>query len=306
MDWKKILFIYNPVAGRSQIRDQLLDIINILSAGGYRVECYPTKFGGDARRLVRECREEYLYICCAGGDGTLDEVVSGMMENEDLPFLPIGYIPAGTTNDFASTLGIPSDMKAAARLITEGKVFNCDIGRFNGDAYFTYVAAFGIFTDTSYETPQDLKNAFGHMAYILHGALSLGRLRTYHVLVEADGMAIEDDFAIGMVTNSKSVGGFEGITGEHVDLEDGLFEVTLIKMPTNPMEINEVLTTLAMQSLDSELIYHFKTDHVTFSSESPISWTRDGEYGGDHTRVVMDNLRGKLKIIVPGQKYQIT
>ena len=130
MFWKKILFIFNPVAGMSRIRDSLLDIISILSSHGYSVECYPTKAPGDARRIVRECKNEYLYICCAGGDGTLDEVVSGMMENRQLPFLPIGYIPSGTTNDFAGTLGIPSDMKEAAEVIASGKVFNCDIGRF--------------------------------------------------------------------------------------------------------------------------------------------------------------------------------
>ena len=151
MIWKKILFIFNPVAGRSQIRNYLLDIIETLSAAEFKVVCYPTKGRGDARRLARERLDDYLYIACAGGDGTLDEVVSGMMENPNKPFVPIGYIPAGTTNDFASSLGIPSDMRMAAEIIAQGKTFRCDLGLFNETDYFTYVAAFGLFTGTSYE-----------------------------------------------------------------------------------------------------------------------------------------------------------
>ncbi len=299
MFWKKILFIFNPVAGMSRIRDSLLDIISILSSHGYSVECYPTKAPGDARRIVRECKNEYLYICCAGGDGTLDEVVSGMMENRELPFLPIGYIPSGTTNDFAGTLGIPSDMKEAAEVIASGKVFNCDIGRFNQEDYFTYVAGFGLFTETSYDTPQELKNTLGHFAYIIRGAMSLGNIRTYKAIVQAKNINIRDEFAVGLITNSKSVGGFANITGNNVDLSDGLFEVTLIKMPRNPIEINEIFQALSNNTMESSLIYHFKTDHLTIMSEDPISWTRDGEFGGEHNYVELTNIRQKLKIIVP-------
>ena len=276
MFWKKILFIFNPVAGMSRIRDSLLDIISILSSHGYSVECYPTKAPGDARRIVRECKNEYLYICCAGGDGTLDEVVSGMMENRELPFLPIGYIPSGTTNDFAGTLGIPSDMKEAAEVIASGKVFNCDIGRFNQEDYFTYVAGFGLFTETSYDTPQELKNTLGHFAYIIRGAMSLGNIRTYKAIVQAKNINIRDEFAVGLITNSKSVGGFANITGNNVDLSDGLFEVTLIKMPRNPIEINEIFRTAWMiKVIDTvkDNIYTFKKYGPQFVDIITLAYT---------------------------------
>lgn len=302
MSWKKILFVFNPVAGRSQIRSSLLDIVEVLSAADYEVTCYPTKKAGDARKIVRERDEDFLYIACAGGDGTLDEVVSGMMENEYKPFVPIGYIPAGTTNDFASGLGIPSDMVKAADVVAHGRTFNCDLGEFNRVNYFTYVAAFGLFTETSYNTPQSLKNQLGHLAYILQGVREVSHIQNYHVKVEADDMSISDEFVYGMVTNAKSVGGFEGIAGKDVNFADGLFEVTLIRMPGNILELNEILQFLNHAIEHSDMVYRFKTHKITFESEEEIKWTRDGEYGGAYRRVEIRNLHQRLKILVPGSE----
>lgn len=297
---KKVLFVFNPVSGRSQIRMDLVDILVTLSGSNYTVTCFPTRFRGDARNIVRGRKEDYEYVICAGGDGTLDEVVTGMMENRDRPPVPIGYIPAGTTNDFASSLGIPSDMKEAAKIVTEGKVFSCDLGRFNDDMYFTYVAAFGIFTETSYETPQDLKNALGHLAYVLQGVMDLGKFRTYRFKVESEELSITDDFVFGMITNSKSVGGFPDITGSRVDMSDGLFEVTLIKMPKNLIELNDIAQYLNKTSDQSEMVYQFKTSHIVLESQKLVKWTKDGEYGGAFKRVELTNLHNELKILVPG------
>ena len=152
--WKKALFVFNPVAGRSEIRTELVDILEILAKDSYAVTCYPTRCRGDARNIVRNRSEHYVRVICAGGDGTLDEVVSGMLEHPDKPAVPIGYIPMGSTNDFALSLGIPVNAKAAARVAARGKVIGCDLGLFNSDTYFTYVAAFGLFTETSYDTSQ--------------------------------------------------------------------------------------------------------------------------------------------------------
>ena len=300
--WKKVLFIFNPVSGKSQIRTDLVDILEILSAKDYVVTCYPTKCRGDARNMVRSRKEDYVFVICAGGDGTLDEVVSGMMENPDKPFVPIGYIPAGTTNDFANSLGIPSDMKEAAGAIADGSIFLCDLGRFNDDSYFTYVAAFGLFTETSYQTPQDLKNILGHMAYVLQGMMDLGNIRTYHFRAESDEFSAVDDFVFGMITNSRSVGGFPDITGSEVDMSDGLFEVTLIKMPQNILELNDIVQYLGGMADASDLVYRFKTAHLVMESDEPVRWTRDGEFGGTFKRVELDNLNKKLKIIVPPKK----
>ena len=297
--WKKVLFIFNPVSGKSQIRTDLVDILEILSRRDYVITCYPTRCKGDARNLIRNRKDDYLYVVCAGGDGTLDEVVSGMMENLEKPFIPIGYIPAGTTNDFAASLGIPSDMKAAAKVVAEGSTFLCDLGRFNEDSYFTYVAAFGIFTETSYETPQDLKNLLGHPAYILQGMMDLGKIRTYHFKVESKEFSVSDDFVFGMVTNSKSVGGFPDITGSEVDLSDGVFEVTLIKMPANILELNDIVQYLNHTTDKSDLVYRFKTSHLVMESGETVKWTRDGEYGGSFKKVELFNLHKAMKILVP-------
>ncbi|MBR3186635.1 MAG: diacylglycerol kinase family lipid kinase [Lachnospiraceae bacterium] len=309
--WKKILFIYNPVAGRTQIREYLPDIIDILSAADFKVLCYPTRGQGDARRVVRERQEDYLYVVCAGGDGTLDEVVSGMMENPDKPFVPIGYIPAGTTNDFASSLHIPTDMRQAAQIIAQGRTFRCDLGLFNKTDYFTYVAAFGIFTGTSYQTPQELKNQIGHLAYIFQGVTELGNMRAYNMHVEAEGTVpggsggdlhgrvIDGEFALGMITNSQSIGGFANITGKRVDLQDGLFEVTLVRMPKNPLELSEILFSVGNPDAQTSMIYSFKASRVTLECEEQVAWTRDGEFAGSHRRVTLENSSRQLRILVP-------
>ena len=296
---KKMLLIFNPVSGKSQIRTDLVDIVQILSDKDYLVTCYPTKCKGDARDMVMHRPDDYDVVVCAGGDGTVDEVVSGMMDSTDKPLVPMGYIPCGTTNDFAASLGISSDMKQAAKAVANGKPVKFDLGLFNKDTYFTYVAAFGVFTEASYQTPQDLKNQFGHAAYVLQGRIDLGRIRTYHFRVESDEVSVEDDFVFGMITNSKSVGGFPDITGRSVDMSDGLFEVTLIKMPANFLELNDIVQYLNHTSDSSELVFRFKTSKITLQSSEPVNWTRDGEFGGSFDKVEIANLHHALEIIVP-------
>ncbi len=297
--WKKILFVFNPVAGRSQIKTYMVDILEILSKAGYKVVCYPTQSRGDARRIVRERMDDYLYVVCAGGDGTLDEVVSGMMENRNKPFVPIGYIPAGTTNDFATSLHIPSDMIQAAKVVANGRTFRCDLGLFNENDYFTYVAAFGVFTGTSYSTPQELKNQLGHLAYILQGVTELGNMRAYHIHVVSEERELEGEFAYGMITNSRSIGGFSNITGKEVDLQDGLFEVTLVRMPKNPLEMSEIIMAIGNPSMNSDMVINFKTAKVIMNCDELIAWTRDGEYAGSHRTVMLRNCPGQLRILVP-------
>jgi YegS/Rv2252/BmrU family lipid kinase len=297
--WKKILFVFNPVSGRSQIRNHLVDILDILTRAEYKVVCYPTQGQRDARRVVRERQDDYLYVVCAGGDGTLDEVVSGMMENPDKPFVPIGYIPAGTTNDFASSLHIPTDMIEAAKVVANGRTFLCDLGLFNENDYFTYVAAFGIFTGTSYSTPQELKNQLGHLAYILQGMTELGNMRAYHMHVVTDEQEFEGEFAFGMITNSRSIGGFSNITGSEVDLQDGLFEVTLIRMPKNPLEMSEILMSIGNPAMKSEMVVCFKTSWVSLTCNENVAWTRDGEFAGSHKVVSLKNCPRMLRVLVP-------
>lgn len=296
MDMKrKLLFVFNPCSGKAQIKNQLLDIVDTMVKADYEVTIYPTQCAGDAKEKVEAYAGNYDLVVCSGGDGTLDEVVTGMMHRKTK--VPLGYIPAGSTNDFASSLGIPKDMEKAAEAAVTGKPFPCDVGLFNGD-YFVYVAAFGLFTEVSYKTSQEWKNVLGHAAYILEGAKRLHNITSYKMRVEYDGNIIEDEFAYGMITNSVSVGGFKKLTGKNVLLDDGLFEVTLIRMPKNPVEWNEILGCLANLKDDSELIYTFKTDCVKFLPEDVIPWTLDGEFGGEHKNVIVKNVHQALEIMV--------
>ena len=209
----------------------------------------------------------------------------------------VGYIPAGSTNDFANSLGLPRQMDKAAQLIVDGTPFSCDIGKFNED-YFVYVAAFGMFTDVSYQTKQEMKNLFGHAAYVLEGMKRIGNWKSVHLEVESTEYTGSGDFILGLIANSNSVGGFKGLTGKDIEINDGLFEVLLVHTPANLMEWQEAITTVLLQNKSSRLVERFKTQRLTIRSEEPVSWTRDGENGGEWTQVDVENLHQKLNIMV--------
>ncbi len=336
MEAKKVLFVYNPRAGKAKIHNKLCDIIDIFAKAGYEITVYPTQQEGDAVRAVREKEPRYDLLVCSGGDGTLDEAVNGMIKCPKQ--IPIGYIPAGSTNDFAMSLGLPKDMCRAAETIVAGREYPCDIGTFNEEC-FVYIAAFGLFTDVSYETSQEIKNVLGHMAYLLEGVKRISSIKSYKLKVcyresskkaeggieegedketaSADdsglpaGIAgeegmIEDEFIFGMVTNSLSVGGFKRITGKYVELDDGEFEVTLIRKPSNPLEINMIIAALINRNINTDYMYCFRTREITFEAEEEIPWTTDGEFGGNHRTVHIGNMKQAVKIIVPdtGQQRQ--
>ena len=290
----KLLFVFNPRSGKGLIREHLVDIVDVMVKAGYEVTIYTTQSQGDAIRKVREEAKNYDRVVCSGGDGTLDEVVTGMQQSE--VNVPIGYIPAGSTNDFANSLGIPKDMVDAAKVAVGDNPFPCDVGYFNGDT-FVYVAAFGLFTEVSYKTPQQLKNVLGHAAYILEGAKQLHDIPSFTMQVEHDGQVFQDKFIYGMITNSVSVGGFKGMTGDDVKLDDGVFEVTLIKSPKNPIELNRILASLTNLIDDTDLIYSFKTNHLHVISKDKVAWTLDGEFGGEHEDLTIKNLNKQITIM---------
>lgn len=291
---KKVLFVFNPYSGKALIKNYLLDIVDTMVKADYEVTIYPTQKRGDATRMVEEAAEDYNLIVCSGGDGTLDEAVTGMMRREHK--IPLGYIPAGSTNDFATSLGIPKEMPKAAETAVRGKPFACDIGAFNQD-YFVYVAAFGLFTEVSYKTSQEWKNVLGHAAYILEGARCLHDIPSFLMQVEYNNTRVQDEFIYGMISNSTSVGGFKGMTGKDVLLDDGVFEVTLIKKPRNPIELNEIIASLINLVDDTDMVYSFKTDEVKFTAKNNVAWTLDGEFGGEHTEVVVRNICRAIEIM---------
>lgn len=294
---KRIFFVFNMHAGKARIKTKLSDILNTFTEKGYEVTAYPTQYAGEAVLRIEALEDGYELVVCSGGDGTLDEVVTGMMRRPEEKRIPIGYIPAGSTNDFAKSLGLPQKMEDAAARIMAGKRFPCDIGAFNQD-YFVYIAAFGIFTDVSYQTDQQMKNVLGHMAYILEGMKRLTNITSYKMKLRWEDREVEDDFLFGMVTNSRSVGGFKSIIGTEVVLDDGVFEVTFIKRPKNLLELNETLTALLLAEIDERYMYSFRTNRLEVEAEGEVPWTLDGEYGGDHRAAVIENRKQALEFIV--------
>ena len=270
---KRLLFIYNPHAGKELLKPKLADVIDIFVKAGYEVVAYPTQAYRDAYKKIKKYdSNEYDLVVCSGGDGTLDEVVTGMMKRDRDKRDPIGYIPTGTTNDFASSLHIPRGLLEAADNAVNGEVFSCDAGRFNDDIF----------------------------VYIAEGAKRLFNIPSYRVKVTHDDEVIEDEFVYGMVTNSRSVGGFRNLIGKQVGFDDGVFEVTLIKTPKNPIELQEIIAALMIQQMDSKYMYTFKSGRIMFESIEEIPWTLDGEFGGEHDEVVIENLNKELQIMVPG------
>lgn len=295
MSQKKVLFVVNPRSGKGMIKNHVLSITDTFIKSGMDVTLYVTQEAQDAHETVRNRIEEFDLIVCSGGDGTLDEVVTGMMESGIKR--PVGYIPAGSTNDFANSLQLPKQMKRAALSIVENREFLCDVGSFNKD-YFVYIAAFGIFTDVSYQTPQDMKNVLGHMAYMLEGARRLFNVKSYRVSMKIGDEEVEDEFIYGMITNSLSVGGFRNITGKNVRMDDGVFEVTLIRKPKNPIELQEIIASLVIKEMDSRYICTYKAAHIFVHADDAISWTLDGEFGGEHRDVEIKCHRRAIPILV--------
>ena len=290
---KKLLFIFNPAAGRGKIKGKLYDIIDAFVKYGYVVQIHPTQQKGDATAIIVNEKEPYDLLVCAGGDGTLNEVVSGQMSAGIR--VPIGFIPAGSMNDVAHSFKISRNIMNAVQNAMTGKSFLMDIGKFN-DRYFVYVAAFGMFTDIPYTTSQKNKNAIGNLSYYLEGIMKLSDLKERHVKIEYDDKVIEDKFIVGLVTNSLYIGGFKNVNYGQTSLNDGLLEVLLVKTPKNIYDLQYIVTALLNYKINSNYMYYIQTKRLVITSES-MEWTLDGEYGGAHTNIVIENCNKAINIL---------
>lgn len=292
---KKLLFIYNPHAGKGQARAHLSDMLDAFTKAGWLVCAHPTQGPADATAVAADLGGGFDRVVCCGGDGTLHEVVTGLMALERRPV--VGYVPAGSTNDFARNLSLPRGFRAMAASAAAGAPLPVDIGRFN-DRFFVYVAAFGAFTDVSYDTPQPFKNMFGHLAYLLEGVTRLGSIQAYHLKVEHDGGVLEGEYIFGMVSNTVSVGGFKGPASNEVKLDDGLFEAVLIKQPTSPAELQSVIRSLLQMSPDgSDTVTGLRTGRLKIACDQALPWTLDGEYGGAHKTADIENCKHAVTIV---------
>ncbi|MBR5121132.1 MAG: YegS/Rv2252/BmrU family lipid kinase [Oscillospiraceae bacterium] len=295
---KKLLFIYNPRSGKQTVKRKLSDIVDVFTKGGYDVTCHPTQAVGDCMQTVSEMMPMHDLTVVSGGDGTLNEAVNGYMAVENKTAL--GYIPFGSTNDFSHSVGIPQQPEKAAQIAITGEEFECDLGCLNG-RYFTYVAAFGSLAEVSYSTPQDTKNALGFGAYLLEGLATIPVMKSFDIKFETKERSGEGNYLIGLITNSSHVAGAKNTIVEGISLDDGLFEVILVKKPQNVADINKIITHLLKRELDNEYIDCFKTSAITITSDQPLSWTLDGENGGSHQKSEIINFPKALKIMRKGE-----
>lgn len=299
---KRLLFIFNPLAGTGKVKACLSDMIDTFVKAGYMVTAHPTQGHGDVENVITNFAKDYDRIAVSGGDGTLDEVVTAMMKANIR--VPIGYMPTGSTNDYGSSLGIDKDLMDATNIAAHGIPYTVDIGGFGKDNYFVYVAAFGIFTRASYATPRERKNMFGHAAYLMEATKELKDVPAYSIEVEYDGNRLYDEFIYGMITNSTSVGGMTGIIPGNVSLSDGVFEVNLVKNPKNPLELSEIVSTLTGVKKDSPFVYTFQAKKVRFKSIEKISWTLDGEFGGTFDDITVRTYHNALEMVVDEEEAE--
>ena len=291
---KKMLFILNPCAGTRKANRLLADILSVFNRADFDVHVHITQKQGDAAVVAAQRAAEMDLVVCCGGDGTFNETVTGVLESGAKT--PIGYIPAGSTNDFASSLHLPSDILEAARHIVEGTPVAYDVGKFGG-RYFSYVASFGAFTRASYTTPQNIKNALGHTAYILEGIQEISQIRNVHVKLELDDETIEDDFIFGAISNSTSLGGILTLDPKQVDMRDGRFEIMLVRAPRDLMELHECVVAVQKQKYNCKMITFRSTHKVRVTADKDMPWTLDGEREEGHGVVEAENLHHAIRLM---------
>lgn len=294
---KTLLLLFNPKSGQQTFALNLFEVVDSFTKAGYEVTVHPTQTADDVRGVITQRAHRFDYLVCSGGDGTLSQSIDALMRCERRPVF--GYIPSGTTNDFATSLGLPKDVLAAARVICEGKPRMLDIGKF-GEEYFSYIAAFGLFTDVSYATPQSNKNVLGHMAYLLEGVKRLGSIHSFHCSLDlGGGEVLSGEYIFGMITNSLSVGGFKLPAKHQICMDDGLFEVALLQMPTSFIDLQNVIASLINQEHYTDSLILRRASKVVVTAQKPMAWTLDGEFGGEFGEVTITNQHNAIEIMMP-------
>lgn len=291
---KKMLFILNPCAGTKKANRFLTDILSAFNRADYQVQVYVTAEPKDAVQAVKQLAPGMDLVVCCGGDGTFNETVTGILETG--LSIPIGYIPAGSTNDFANSLKLPLHPLKAAKAIIEGTPQSLDIGMFNG-RYFSYVASFGAFTKASYATPQNIKNALGHTAYVLESIKEIAGIRKIPVHLELDGDVIEDDYIFGAICNSTSVGGILTLDPSQVDMADGKFEILLVRAPRDLFELTECITAIQKQQYNCRMMTFCTAKDVKIRANADMTWTLDGEMADGAEEISVSNLHRAITLV---------
>ncbi len=293
---KKLLLLANFYSGKGIVKLNIADIIDYYNSKGFEVTVYSSQYSGHIKDIVEKTGSAYDNIVCCGGDGTLNETITGIMTLDKRPLL--GYIPCGSTNDFANSIGIPSVVEESYKTAIDGQCFTIDVGKIN-DRFFSYVAGFGLFTNISYETPQTIKNILGYQAYILTGLKEITNIRTYPIKVTYDKGVVEDDVMLALVSNSNSIAGMKRLFENYANLNDGLFEVLLVKKPKNTSLLKNIVSCLVEKNFDdNDMFYSFKTNKLVITSQNYIKWTVDGEYSGDYNKAVIEVVPSAVDILI--------
>lgn len=293
---KKLLLLANFYSGKGIVKLNIADIIDYYNSKGFEVTVYSSQYSGHIKDIVEKTGSAYDNIVCCGGDGTLNETINGIMTLDKRPLL--GYIPCGSTNDFANSIGIPSIVEESYKTAIDGQCFTIDVGKIN-DRFFSYVAGFGLFTNISYETPQTIKNILGYQAYILTGLKEITNIRTYPIKVTYDKGVVEDDVMLALVSNSNSIAGMKRLFENYANLNDGLFEVLLVKKPKNTSLLKNIVSCLVEKNFDdNDMFYSFKTNKLVITSQNYIKWTVDGEYSGDYNKAVIEVVPSAVDILI--------
>ena len=289
------LFIVNPVSGRRKIKPLLYKVVDMLCQFGCKTTIFITTGPLEATRIVKEYSHDFERVICCGGDGTLNEIFTGLMEAKVR--LPVGYIPSGTTNDFANTLKLPKSIAKATAVALEGQKNDIDLGYFGGSKYFSYVASFGAFTNASYKTPQWLKNYLGRPSYFLYGVSSIKDIRPYSASIVADGRQIEGEFIFGSVSNATFLGGFKPFPNEYVSLDDGMLELLLVRLPKSPKDMQGIVDSMIKRNYTDKQVILLKAKKLFFTFTESVAWTVDGEFAGEVAEVEIENLNKVVQII---------
>lgn len=293
---KKMLLIVNPCSGRKQGSAKLSGIVSILNDAGYETTVHMTNARGDAITTAKDFAPQTDAIACVGGDGTLNEVITGVLESGCQT--PIGYIPAGSTNDFAASLQLPKKILQSAELVAAHQPLGIDIGRFQ-NRYFTYIASFGAFTKASYATSQKVKNVIGHAAYLLAGVKEVAHIRKWHCRFDLEeGETVEGDYLFGAVSNSTSVAGVLKLDQKAIDLHDGKFELLLVKAPKNAAELAECVRAMLANDYASKMLVFRKTRRVKITCDAQMDWTLDGEMAPGEAEITVENLHNAVNLLL--------
>ena len=293
---KKLLLIVNPVSGKMKAKSELLTVVTNLQNNGYFVTVKLTEYRGHAKEFAENAAKDgFDAVACFGGDGTLNETICGLMSSEAK--LPLGYIPAGSTNDFAKSMKLSSNPAIAAKVVATGDENSVDVGFFNNERYFTYVACFGALAAASYGVSQGAKNILGHFAYILGGIKEITNIRGYNVTIELDDRTVSGEYIFVSATNTTSIAGIVKLKEELVNMSDGVFEIALVKKPHNIVELNRIVTSILTSSFDNGQIEFYKSSKMKVIYDGKLDWSLDGEHAESEGNVIIENLNHGISFL---------